>query len=89
MCYDDIFFVTDTCAHIALQEEENAEAVNMEEDDSMSDLRSLKYDNLDSVSKLQKTQFYNVIMQVSDLTLATPFVACHNILCLTHFWLTE
>uniref|UniRef100_A0ACD5YTU9 Uncharacterized protein n=1 Tax=Avena sativa TaxID=4498 RepID=A0ACD5YTU9_AVESA len=47
----------------ACQEEENAEAVNMEEDvDGMSDLRSFNYD-LDSISKLQKTQYYNDIMQ--------------------------
>uniref|UniRef100_A0ACD5ZJH1 Uncharacterized protein n=1 Tax=Avena sativa TaxID=4498 RepID=A0ACD5ZJH1_AVESA len=47
----------------AFQEEENAEAVNMEEVvDGMSDLRSLNYD-LDSISKLQKAQYYNDIMQ--------------------------
>lgn len=38
----------------------------MEEDgdDDMPDLESLNYDDLDSVSKLQKTQRYNDIMQV-------------------------
>ena len=33
-------------------------------DDDMPDLESLNYDDLDSVSKLQKTQRYNDIMQV-------------------------
>uniref|UniRef100_A0A0E0DGX1 Nop domain-containing protein n=1 Tax=Oryza meridionalis TaxID=40149 RepID=A0A0E0DGX1_9ORYZ len=49
----------------AYPEEENAEAVGTEEigDDDMPDLESLNYDDLDSVSKLQKTQRYNDIMQ--------------------------
>jgi len=49
------------------QEEDNAEAAGMEDDgddDDMPDLESLNYDDLDSVSKLQKTQRYNDIMQV-------------------------
>ncbi|XP_006652223.1 U4/U6 small nuclear ribonucleoprotein Prp31 homolog [Oryza brachyantha] len=48
----------------AYPEEENAEAVGMEEigDDDMPDLESLNYDDLDSVSKLQKAQRYNDIM---------------------------
>lgn len=33
-------------------------------DDEMPDLESLNYEDLDSVSKLQKTQRYNDIMQV-------------------------
>ncbi|KAL6912192.1 hypothetical protein ACP4OV_000997 [Aristida adscensionis] len=42
------------------------EPENIENDDdiSMSDLKSLHYCDLDSVSKLQKTQRYNDIMQV-------------------------
>ncbi|KAG8065666.1 hypothetical protein GUJ93_ZPchr0004g38900 [Zizania palustris] len=49
----------------AYPEEENAEAVGMEEigDDDMPDLESLNYDDLDNVSKLQKTQRYSDIMQ--------------------------
>uniref|UniRef100_A0A0E0AJY1 Nop domain-containing protein n=2 Tax=Oryza glumipatula TaxID=40148 RepID=A0A0E0AJY1_9ORYZ len=49
----------------AYPEEENAEAVGMDEDggEDMLDLESLNYDDLDSVSKLQKTQCYNDIMQ--------------------------
>ena len=52
----------------------------MEEDvdGSMSDLSSLNYDDLDSISKIQKTQYYNDIMQVSDLTLRTKFVKCNK-----------
>lgn len=40
----------------------------MEEDgdDDMRDLESLNYDDLDSVSKLQKTQRYKDIMQVCN-----------------------
>uniref|UniRef100_A0A0E0KTP8 Nop domain-containing protein n=2 Tax=Oryza punctata TaxID=4537 RepID=A0A0E0KTP8_ORYPU len=55
----------------AYPEEENAEAVGMEEisDDDMPDLESLNYDDLDSVSKLQKTQRYNDIMQIWVLRL--------------------
>jgi len=46
-------------------EEDNAEAAGRDddEDDDMPDLESLNYDDLDSVSKLQKTQRYNDIMQ--------------------------
>lgn len=50
-----------------LQDEEDVDAENMEEDidGDLADLESLNYDDLDSVSKLQKTQRYNDIMQVS------------------------
>ncbi|VAH46163.1 unnamed protein product [Triticum turgidum subsp. durum] len=46
-------------------EEDNAEAVGVDEDgdDDMPDLESLNYDDLDSVSKLHKTQRYIDIMQ--------------------------
>nr|CAB3487886.1 unnamed protein product [Digitaria exilis] len=46
-------------------EEDNAEAAGMDEDgdNDMHDLESLNYDDLDSVSKLQKTQRYKDIMQ--------------------------
>jgi hypothetical protein len=56
---------------VDFQEEDNAEAVGMEEDgdDVMPDLESLNYDDLDSVSKLQKTQQYNDIMQVCHSSL--------------------
>lgn len=51
-----------------LQAEQDADAENMEEDidGDLADLESLNYDDLDSVSKLQKTQRYNDIMQVSS-----------------------
>lgn len=48
----------------------------MEEDgdDDMRDLESLNYDDLDSVSKLQKTQRYKDIMQVCKPSfLSMPF----------------
>ncbi|KAM3366457.1 hypothetical protein ACQJBY_015709 [Aegilops geniculata] len=49
----------------AYPEEDNAEAVGVDEDgdDDMPDLESLNHDDLDSVSKLQKTQRYIDIMQ--------------------------
>jgi len=57
-----------TCCKI-FQEEDNAEEAGREEDDDdMPDLESLNYDELDSVSKLQKTQRYNDIMQVCNET---------------------
>lgn len=51
-----------------LQDEEDVDAENMEEDidGDLADLESLNYDDLDSVSKLQKTQRYSDIMQVSS-----------------------
>ena len=51
-----------------LQGEAGADAENMEEDidGDLADLESLNYEDLDSVSKLQKTQRYNDIMQVSS-----------------------
>lgn len=41
---------------------------NMEEDvdDDLADIEALNYDDLDSVSKLQKTQRYIDIMQVRN-----------------------
>lgn len=50
-----------------MQEEDDVDAGNMEEDvdGDMADIETLNYDDLDCVSKLQKTQRYNDIMQVS------------------------
>ena len=52
---------------MCFQEEDNLDAVQMEEDvdGDVADIEALNYDDLDSVSKLQKTQRYNDIMQVS------------------------
>ncbi|XP_072970539.1 U4/U6 small nuclear ribonucleoprotein Prp31 homolog [Typha angustifolia] len=49
-------------------DDEISDAGDMEEDgdDDMPDIESLNYDDLDSVSKLQKTQRYNDIMQKVD-----------------------
>ena len=46
-----------------------SDAGNMEEDidGDMADIEALNYDDLDSVSKLQKTQRYNDIMQVWEV----------------------
>ena len=44
-------------------------------DDDMPDLESLNYDDLDSVSKLQKTQRYNDIMQVCNQTRKSPLTS--------------
>ena len=56
MCYNDIVY----------QDDEDLDAAAMEEDvdGDMPDIETLNYDDLDSVSKLQKTQRYNDIMQV-------------------------
>ncbi|CAL1385134.1 unnamed protein product [Linum trigynum] len=47
------------------EEEEDGDVANMEEDTDgdLAGIEALNYDNLDSVSKLQKTQRYNDIMQ--------------------------
>jgi hypothetical protein len=71
-------FVTDICVLTIFEEEVNTEAVNMEEDvdGSMSDLiKSVNCDDLASISKLQKTQYYNDIIQVRDITFTPQFVA--------------
>lgn len=49
------------------QVEEDADGENMEEDidGELADIESLNYDDLDNVSKLQKSQRYTDIMQVS------------------------
>lgn len=70
---------------IFLQEEEDIDAENMEEDvdGEMADIENLNYDDLDSVSKLQKTQRYVDIMQVN------PYLACASILtmaCTMHVY---
>ncbi|XP_062159457.1 U4/U6 small nuclear ribonucleoprotein Prp31 homolog [Alnus glutinosa] len=51
-----------------LLEEDDVDAGNMEEDvdGDMADIETLNYDDLDSVSKLQKTQRYLDIMQKVD-----------------------
>ena len=55
---------------------------NMEEDDDgeMADIEALNYDDLDSVSKLQKTQRYIDIMQV----ISVLFIDSIFILCMLH-----
>lgn len=59
---------------IFCQDDEDLDAAAMEEDaeGDMPDIESLNYDDLDSVSKLQKTQRYNDIMQVR-VKLLIPF----------------
>lgn len=49
------------------QEDNDVDAADMEEDvdGDLADLENLNYDDLDSVSKLQKTQRYIDIVQVS------------------------
>jgi len=49
------------------QEDNDVDAADMEEDvdGDLADLENLNYDDLDSVSKLQKTQRYIDIIQVS------------------------
>ena len=51
---------------VIFQNEDNADAGNMEEDidGDLADIETLNYDDLDSVSKLQKTQRYFEIMEV-------------------------
>lgn len=57
------------CMFFAQQDEDNGEAEHMEDDDNgdLADLEALNYDDLDSVSKLQKTQRYTDIMKVSRI----------------------
>ena len=49
----------------------------MEEDvdGDLADIEALNYDDLDTVSKLQKTQRYNDIMQVIILSIYFTFTA--------------
>jgi hypothetical protein len=63
-----------TCFLKKIQEEDNAEAAGVDEDgdDDMLDLEALNYDDLDSVSKLQKTQRYIDIIQVCYQTRKSP-----------------
>lgn len=51
---------------LLFQEEDNDNAEHMEEDidGDLADIEAINYDDLDSVSKLQKTQRYTDIMQV-------------------------
>lgn len=59
---------------IFFQEEEDVDAGNVEEDvdGEMADIETLNYDDLDSVSKLQKTQRYVEVMQVNKYFAQTP-----------------
>lgn len=52
---------------IYFQDADNDNAEHMEEDidGDLADIEALNYDDLDSVSKLQNTQRYTDIMQVS------------------------
>ena len=61
------------------QNEDDMGVGNMEENDDgeMADIEALNYDDLDSVSKLQKTQRYIDIMQViSFLFIDSIFILC-------------
>ena len=51
---------------LLIQEADNDDAEHMEEDvdGDLADIEALNYDDLDSVSKLQKTQRFTDIMQV-------------------------
>ena len=57
----------DLIGYVLFQNEDNGDAEQMEEDvdGDLADIEALNYDDLDSVSKLHKTQRYNDIMQVS------------------------
>lgn len=70
---------------VFLQEEDDVDGVNMEEDvdGDMADIEALNYDDLDSVSKLQKTQRYNDIMQVCLCIMYASIVT----MCTVWFWL--
>ncbi|XP_011038848.1 PREDICTED: U4/U6 small nuclear ribonucleoprotein Prp31 isoform X1 [Populus euphratica] len=59
----DLDELSDNDANIV--EEHDVEAGNMEEDvdEDLADIEALNYDDLDTVSKLQKTQRYNDIIQ--------------------------
>jgi len=52
---------------VLFQEDNDVDAADMEEDvdGDLADLENLNYDDLDSVSKLQKTQRYTDVIQVS------------------------
>lgn len=65
VCYSVLIF---------FQEEEDVDTGNMEEDvdGEMADIETLNYDDLDSVSKLQKTQKYVEVMQVNKYFAQTP-----------------
>lgn len=67
------------------QDEEDAEAANMEEDvdGDLADIETLNYDDLDSVSKLQKSQRYADLMQVSSWMYST---ICSGILDNVEIW---
>lgn len=58
-----------------LQEDDDVDTADMEEDidGDLADIENLNYDDLDSVSKLQKTQRFVDIMQVSS-ELLVPFL---------------
>ena len=61
-------FVTNkVVGSLLFQEDNDVDAADMEEDvdGDLADLENLNYDDLDSVSKLQKTQRYIDIIQVS------------------------
>ncbi|KAG6749656.1 hypothetical protein POTOM_046718 [Populus tomentosa] len=71
----DLDELSDNDANIV--EEDDVEAGNMEEDvdGDLADIEALNYDDLDTVSKLQKTQRYNDIMQVIILSIYFTFTA--------------
>lgn len=67
-----------------IPEEEDVGAGNMEEDvdGDMEDLEALNYDDLDNVSKLQKTQRYNDIMQKVEVALQNELINAYNTIVL-------
>ncbi|KAM0848884.1 hypothetical protein ACQ4PT_054086 [Festuca glaucescens] len=79
----------------AYPEEDNAKAAGVDEDgdDDMLDLEALNYDDLDSVSKLQKTQRYIDIIQEDpeyqlivdcnalSVDIENELIIIHNFIC--------
>ncbi|KAG9156459.1 hypothetical protein Leryth_019971 [Lithospermum erythrorhizon] len=59
----DLDELSDNEADLIDQETEDAEHMEEDIDGDLADIENLNYDDLDSVSKLQKTQRYNDIMQ--------------------------
>lgn len=58
------------------QDEENLDVDQMEEDGDLADIEALNYDDLDNVSKLQKSRRYVEIMQVYTYLIFNIITSC-------------
>lgn len=71
------------CSYFQDEDARDVEQMEEDVDGDLADIEALNYDDLDSVSKLQKTQRYNEIMQVISFHVSSYFTDHLYINCIS------